>query len=118
MIEAGWLSILPPLIAIILALKTKEVYSSLFAGVFAGMLIYCFKTVNQHTGKYSGKKRGIHFLCFECQNNGNQRRQNGKPACFNHLNSHKKPSFVYFLQVLLGNSFLSSSASKGRTFRC
>ena len=25
MIEAGWLSILPPLIAIILALKTKEV---------------------------------------------------------------------------------------------
>ena len=44
MIEAGWLSVLPPLIAIILALKTKEVYSSLFAGVFAGMLIYCFKT--------------------------------------------------------------------------
>ena len=44
LIEAGWLSILPPLIAIILALKTKEVYSSLFAGVFSGMLIYCFKT--------------------------------------------------------------------------
>ena len=44
MIETGWLSILPPLIAIILALKTKEVYSSLFAGVFSGMLIYCFKT--------------------------------------------------------------------------
>ena len=31
MIEAGWLSILPPLIAILLALKTKEVYSSLLA---------------------------------------------------------------------------------------
>lgn len=44
MIEAGWLSILPPLIAIVLALKTKEVYSSLFAGVLSGMLIYCFKT--------------------------------------------------------------------------
>ena len=44
MIEVGWLSILPPLIAIALALKTKEVYSSLFAGVFAGMLIYCFST--------------------------------------------------------------------------
>ena len=44
LIEAGWLSILPPLIAIILALKTKEVYSSLFAGVFSGMLIYCLKT--------------------------------------------------------------------------
>lgn len=44
MIETGWLSILPPLIAIVLALKTKEVYSSLFAGVLSGMLIYCFKT--------------------------------------------------------------------------
>ncbi|MBP3567801.1 MAG: Na+/H+ antiporter NhaC family protein [Lachnospiraceae bacterium] len=44
MIEAGWLSILPPLIAIVLALKTKEVYSSLFFGVLSGMLIYCFKT--------------------------------------------------------------------------
>ena len=44
MIEAGWLSILPPLIAILLALKTKEVYSSLFAGVISGMIIYCVKT--------------------------------------------------------------------------
>jgi len=41
MIEAGWLSILPPLVAIILALITKEVYSSLFVGIFAGMIIYC-----------------------------------------------------------------------------
>ena len=44
MIEAGWLSILPPLIAIVLALITKEVYSSLFFGVFSGMLIYAFST--------------------------------------------------------------------------
>ena len=44
MIEAGWLSILPPLVAIILALITKEVYSSLFIGVFAGMFIYCTLT--------------------------------------------------------------------------
>jgi len=41
MIEAGWVSILPPLVAIGLALLTKEVYSSLFIGVFAGMIIYC-----------------------------------------------------------------------------
>ena len=33
MIETGWVSILPPLIAIVLALVTKEVYSSLFLGV-------------------------------------------------------------------------------------
>ena len=44
MIEAGWLSILPPLIAIILALVTKEVFSSLLAGIFSGMLIYSFST--------------------------------------------------------------------------
>lgn len=44
MIEAGWLSILPPVVAIGLALLTKEVYSSLFIGVFAGMIIYCCLT--------------------------------------------------------------------------
>ena len=44
MIEAGWLSILPPLIAIVLALVTKEVFSSLLAGIFSGMLIYSFST--------------------------------------------------------------------------
>ena len=42
MIETGWLSLLPPIIAIALALITKEVYSSLFIGLFSGMLIYSF----------------------------------------------------------------------------
>lgn len=42
MIEAGVWSVLPPLIAIALALITKEVYSSLFLGVISGMLIYTF----------------------------------------------------------------------------
>ncbi len=42
MIETGWVSLLPPVIAIALALITKEVYSSLFAGLFSGMLIYAF----------------------------------------------------------------------------
>ena len=42
MIETGWLSLLPPIIAITLALVTKEVYSSLFIGLFSGMLIYSF----------------------------------------------------------------------------
>ena len=40
MIETGWISILPPLVAIILALLTKEVYSALFVGVLSGMAIY------------------------------------------------------------------------------
>ena len=42
MIETGWWSILPPIIAIALALITKEVYSSLFIGIVSGMLIYSF----------------------------------------------------------------------------
>lgn len=40
MIETGWLSLLPPIIAIVLAFITKEVYSSLFIGLFSGMVIY------------------------------------------------------------------------------
>ena len=40
MIETGWISILPPLIAIALALITKEVYSALFLGLLSGMIIY------------------------------------------------------------------------------
>lgn len=44
MIETGWLSLLPPLIAITLALISKEVYSSLFVGVLTGMFVYCFST--------------------------------------------------------------------------
>lgn len=36
----GFLSLLPPIIAIILALKTKEVISSLIVGILSGTLIY------------------------------------------------------------------------------
>lgn len=38
--EFGWLSIIPPIIAIILALVTKEVISSLLVGIMAGALIF------------------------------------------------------------------------------
>ena len=37
--DAGWLSLLPPIIAITLALITKEVYSSLFIGILVGGLV-------------------------------------------------------------------------------
>ncbi len=37
---AGWLSILPPVLAIALALITKEVFSSLLIGILSGTLIY------------------------------------------------------------------------------
>ena len=39
-IDTGWISVLPPLISITLALITKEVYSSLFLGLLSGMTIY------------------------------------------------------------------------------
>ena len=35
-----WYSIIPPLLAIILAFATKEVYSSLFIGAFVGAFLY------------------------------------------------------------------------------
>ena len=41
---AGWLSLLPPIIAIVLALLTKEVISSLLLGILSGTLIYCVGT--------------------------------------------------------------------------
>ena len=37
---ASWMSLLPPVIAIVLALITKEVYSSLIIGIIAGGIIY------------------------------------------------------------------------------
>ncbi|HOJ94953.1 MAG TPA: Na+/H+ antiporter NhaC family protein, partial [Fervidobacterium nodosum] len=35
----GWLSLLPPVLTVVLALLTKEVVFSLFTGVFVGYLI-------------------------------------------------------------------------------
>ncbi len=37
---AGWLSVVPPVLAIILALLTKEVFTSLLLGILSGTLIY------------------------------------------------------------------------------
>ena len=42
LLSTGAWSILPPLLALGLALITKEVYSSLLVGVFSGLIIYEF----------------------------------------------------------------------------
>ena len=42
LIATGLWSIVPPILALVLALITKEVYSSLTIGVFTGMIIYQF----------------------------------------------------------------------------
>jgi Na+/H+ antiporter NhaC len=39
MVEPGWLSILPPVLAIVLAIWTKQVYLSLFFGIWLGYAI-------------------------------------------------------------------------------
>ncbi len=43
-IDVGILSIIPPVIAIVLALVTKEVISSLLVGILSGTFIYAFST--------------------------------------------------------------------------
>lgn len=39
MISYGWLSVLPPLLAIILAISTRQVFLSLFLGIWSGWII-------------------------------------------------------------------------------
>ena len=39
-VYATWWGLMPPVLAILLALVTKEVYSSLFAGIVYGALLY------------------------------------------------------------------------------
>ena len=51
---ATWLSLLPPIIAIVLALITKEVYTSLFVGIISGALISSdFNLINTLTSIFS-----------------------------------------------------------------
>ncbi len=50
LIATGLWSIVPPILALVLALITKEVYSSLTVGVFTGMVIYQF-TLNGAGGE-------------------------------------------------------------------
>lgn len=67
----GWLSLLPPVIAIALALITKEVISSLLIGILSGALIYSFNTglnpivgTVETTFKLMASKVDINILLF------------------------------------------------------
>ena len=42
-IDAGFLSILPPVVALVMAFITKEVITSILTGVFVGTIIYTIK---------------------------------------------------------------------------
>lgn len=52
----GWLSLLPPVIAVVMAIKSKNVILSLFCGGFAGTMIFCagnpFLAVKSMIGDY------------------------------------------------------------------
>ena len=67
LLQTGWVSILPPVIAIVLALVTKEVYSSLFAGIFSGMLIYSFAS---HTSILAAVARCFDMMAHKIAENG------------------------------------------------
>ena len=63
-----WWSLVPPLLAIILALVTKEVYSSLFIGVAAGALLYTgFRPWNAFTALFTIMKdsMNLNILIFD-----------------------------------------------------
>lgn len=70
-IYAGWLSILPPILAIALALITKEVISSLIVGILSGTLIYaCMTGANpivgtvEYTFKLMASRVDINIILF------------------------------------------------------
>jgi len=52
-ITVGWLSLLPPVIAIAMAIWTKEVISSLFVGILSGAVIYSFKVGTGFVGIFT-----------------------------------------------------------------
>lgn len=58
LISTGAWSIIPPILALVMALVTKEVYSSLTVGVFVGMLIYQFSLNG------AGVEQAVDALCM------------------------------------------------------
>ena len=70
-VSVGILSILPPLIAVVLALVTREVFSSLIIGILSGTLIYTIKTDGnvvvdtvQTAVKVMGNKFDLNIVLF------------------------------------------------------
>lgn len=76
LIDTGVLSIVPPILALALALITKEVYSSLTLGVFTGMLIYTFSVDGASVGSV------IDAFCMVPQMMGEQIAGNGSLLLF------------------------------------
>lgn len=65
--DYGWLSIIPPLLAIILAIATRQVYISLFLGILAGWIVL------SDWNFFSGLANSIEALVRVFQDPGNTR---------------------------------------------
>lgn len=65
--EYGWLSIIPPLLAIVLAIATRQVFISLFLGIFAGWVILSDWNI------FTGLANSIESLVNVFQSPGNTR---------------------------------------------
>ena len=76
LISTGAWSIIPPILALVMALITKEVYSSLTVGVFVGMLIYQFSLNG------AGIEQAIDALCMVPQMMAEQIAGNGALLLF------------------------------------
>lgn len=54
--DYGWLSLLPPIVAVVMAIKSRNVILSLFCGGFVGTMIFCmgnpFQAVKSMIGDY------------------------------------------------------------------
>ena len=52
----GWLSLLPPIVAVVMAIRSRNVILSLFCGGFVGTMIFCtgnpFLAVKSMIGDY------------------------------------------------------------------
>lgn len=67
MVQTGILSILPPVIAIVLALITKEVFSSLLIGILSGTIIY---SIYAHTSFVSALTNVPKIMAEQIGGNG------------------------------------------------
>ncbi len=73
---ASFWSLVPAVVAIILALITKEVYSSLFAGIVMGGLFCCYVTFSLVVKQILKRLK----MCKEVKMNKDQTKQNCLPS--------------------------------------
>ncbi len=105
MIGTVW-ALLPPVVAIILALKTKEVYSSLFIGIVLGAVQYCVSVG-------SGVDGFIAHLLNDTTGTGNDRKGYGLIYC---LSDAWNVGILVFLVVLGSMVSLMNKAGGSAAF--